>query len=56
MSLAPRVMTSPFAFLEWNNLQNVNPPGTPRSTWRPVEPFTYAHQSFVPEIAEDMFR
>lgn len=56
LSLRPRVETSPFAFVEWHNLLNLNDPRADRRTWQSREPFVYAHHLFVAEIAEDMFR
>jgi hypothetical protein len=47
--------TSAYAFVEWNNLLNINDESQPRSSWRSVRPGIYSHHLFVAEIAADVF-
>ncbi|MGE5829931.1 MAG: hypothetical protein ACM30G_16445, partial [Micromonosporaceae bacterium] len=48
--------TSPYAFVEWHNLLNINDETVPRDQWRSVPAGIYSHHLFVAEIAEDLFR
>jgi hypothetical protein len=54
--LASLVDTSPYAFVEWNNLLNINDPSLPRTAWRSVSPGIYSHHLFVAEIAAELFQ
>ena len=47
--------TSAYAFVEWNNLLNLNDENQPRTSWRSVLPGIYSHHLFVAEIAADVF-
>ncbi|MEA3077550.1 MAG: hypothetical protein QOF60_2458 [Actinomycetota bacterium] len=47
--------TSPYAFVEWNNLLNINDPNAPRDQWRSVSAGIYSHHLFVAEVADDLF-
>ncbi len=47
--------TSPYAFVEVNNLLNVNDPNLPRTQWRVVSPGIYSHHLFVAEMAHELF-
>jgi hypothetical protein len=49
------INTSAYAFVEWNNLLNLNDEDQPRTTWRSVAPGIYSHHLFVAEIAADVF-
>jgi hypothetical protein len=48
--------TSPYAFVEWHNLLNINDESLPRDRWRSVSAGIYSHHLFVAEIADDLFR
>ena len=52
---ASLINTSAYAFVEWNNLLNLNDEGLPRTAWRSVAPGIYSHHLFVAEIAADVF-
>jgi Domain of unknown function (DUF4157) len=47
--------TSPYAFVEVNNLLNINDPGAPLTQWRVVSPGIYSHHLFVAEMAHELF-
>ena len=47
--------TSPYAFVEVNNLLNVNNPNLPRTQWRSVSAGIYSHHLFVAEMAHELF-
>lgn len=50
-----RASTSPYAFIEENNIMAFNTPGTPRSGWSHFSPQIYSHHLFVAEIGQEMF-
>ena len=54
--LAGSENTSPYAFVEWHNLLNLNDESLPRDQWRSVSAGIYSHHLFVAEIADDLFR
>lgn len=54
--LAGSENTSPYAFVEWHNLLNINDESLPRDQWRSVSAGIYSHHLFVAEIADDLFR
>ncbi len=46
--------TSPYAFIEWQNVLNLGDRrGEDRKTWRVVQPGIYAHHLFVAELGGD---
>jgi hypothetical protein len=53
--LSRLVNSSPYAFVEWNNLLNINDERAPRSQWRSVSPGIYSHHLFVAEVAGEVF-
>lgn len=58
--LPPRVVTarattSPYAFIEENNIMSFNNPARPRAQWDRFSPQIYSHHLFVAEIAHEMF-
>ena len=53
--LEPFADTSPYAFVEVNNLLNINDPGAPRTQWRTVSAGIYSHHLFVAEVAHELF-
>ena len=53
--LADEMNSSPYAFVEWNNLLNINDERLPRDEWRSVSPGIYSHHLFVAEVGEDLF-
>jgi len=53
--LAGSATTSPYAFIEFNNLMNFNDPNQPRSSWISFPPGIYSHHLFVAEIAWELF-
>jgi hypothetical protein len=47
--------TSPYAFIEENNVMGLNSPAIPRAQWLRFNPQIYAHHLFVAEIAHEVF-
>ncbi|MQA86284.1 MAG: hypothetical protein GEV03_17030 [Streptosporangiales bacterium] len=54
--LASLMDSSPYAFVEWHNLLNINDESLPRSQWRSVSAGIYSHHLFVAEVGDDLFR
>ena len=52
-ALAGSETTSPYAFVEWNDLLNLSgrDHNLSRNTWRSVSPGIYSHHLFVSELA-----
>jgi hypothetical protein len=53
--LASLMESSPYAFVEWHNLLNINDESLPRNQWRSVSAGIYSHHLFVAEVADDLF-
>ncbi|GIG20943.1 hypothetical protein Cch01nite_16670 [Cellulomonas chitinilytica] len=53
-ALAGSETTSPYAFVEWNDLLNLRDATAARSTWRSVSPGIYSHHLFVAEMAGEV--
>jgi hypothetical protein len=52
--LAAKKDTSPYAFLEWENVLNISDrSSTDRRKWRVIQPAIYAHHLFVSELGGD---
>jgi hypothetical protein len=54
--LAGKKDTSPYAFVEWENVLNLSDRVGDRSTWRVVQPGIYAHHLFVAELGGDFMK
>jgi hypothetical protein len=52
--LSRLVDNSPYAFVEWHNLLNINDEHAQRSEWRSVPPGIYSHHLFVAEVAGEV--
>ncbi len=52
---AARAATSPYAFIEQNNVLGFNPAGTPAAALSHFNPQIYSHHLFVAEIAHELF-
>lgn len=50
-----RADTSPYAFIEFNNVMAFNDPSIPKSRWTAFVPGIYSHHLFVAEIAHELF-
>ena len=53
--LSARASTSPYAFVEENNVMGFNSPTTPRAKWLHFSPQIHSHHLFVAEIASELF-
>jgi len=51
----PFANTSPYCFIEFNNLMNFNGASQPRSKWTAITAGIYSHHLFVAEIAHELF-